>query len=414
MRRLAGATLWTLVSQALSRGSLMLASVVLARSLPPSDFAAYSYFQLTASMIAAYASMGLGASAAQMAARFSRSEADVRSPALGVLWLLSALLALVAFAAVLAFQNLLLAYDVAVAPWLLGLAVAALTMQVVPDSVVLGLEHYRPAAFASAAGGLLVLLGAAVTVGVRDAFWSMLFLVLASAVQTIGGTYVAARTVGWRVLLSSATRYANAMSEIVAISGPMLLVSLLSASASWMVGRTILARPDGLVEFTQYAIGFQWFALALVFPAALSRVLLPRMVRTMRTAGPSSESRRLVRVNLAFAAGIPLIVASVGTAAWPLLVGVYGEAFTSASGGISWYLIAAVFAAPASTVGTALIANGMHRSWLVLTATWWITLLLLVSTPVGQGSTGAGVALTASYGLLACAACGVALKHELL
>jgi O-antigen/teichoic acid export membrane protein len=134
----------------------------------------------------------------------------------------------------------------------------------------------------------------------------------------------------------------------------------------------------------------------------------------MRTAGPSSETRRLVRINCAFSAAIPLSVAGIGAAAWPLLEGVYGEAFTSARGGISWYLIAAVFAAPASTIGTALIASGMHRSWLALTALWWVTLLLLVSSPVGQGFTGAGVAMTASYALLVCAAGGVGMRHALV
>ena len=51
---------WVTTSRLLSRGSLVATSIILARNLDVQAFAAFSYFLLTISMLAVYASMGLG------------------------------------------------------------------------------------------------------------------------------------------------------------------------------------------------------------------------------------------------------------------------------------------------------------------------------------------------------------------
>ena len=64
-RVLAKNAFWALLCHVLSRGSLMLAAILLAREFETSSFAAYSYFQLTISMLATYAAMGLGVAASR-------------------------------------------------------------------------------------------------------------------------------------------------------------------------------------------------------------------------------------------------------------------------------------------------------------------------------------------------------------
>jgi hypothetical protein len=73
---LATNAVWSLLSHLLSRGSLMVAAIILARALPTPAFAAYSYFQMTVSMLAAYAALGLGVTASRYFAEVGHEQPD--------------------------------------------------------------------------------------------------------------------------------------------------------------------------------------------------------------------------------------------------------------------------------------------------------------------------------------------------
>ncbi len=82
-------TFWKLMSHVLSRGSLIVASIILARSLDQIAFAEFSYFQLTAVTVAAYAGMGLGVTASKYFAEAAVIGNARDHQALTLIWLIS-------------------------------------------------------------------------------------------------------------------------------------------------------------------------------------------------------------------------------------------------------------------------------------------------------------------------------------
>src|SRR5690606_31752242 len=66
--------------------------------------------------------------------------------------------------------------------------------------------------------------------------------------------------------------------SITKFVGPLVFITILAASSSWILGRLIL-KDYGEHTFAAYSIGLQWFALALFIPGMISRVVLPRLIR---------------------------------------------------------------------------------------------------------------------------------------
>lgn len=148
-RILATNTFWLSVSHLLSRGSLILSAIVLSRVLDIASFAAYSFFQLTISMLAAYASTGMGISASIFAAEARYEKSGKQASTLGSLWCISILLALLACVIIFFIPSAWLTADLAVPRWLLALGVLSLTLCIVPEGALLGLEKFKQAAVIS-------------------------------------------------------------------------------------------------------------------------------------------------------------------------------------------------------------------------------------------------------------------------
>lgn len=81
---------WSAAAHLLERGSLVLVSIILSRMLDTAGFAAYGYFQMTVSMLAAYAAMGLGVTSSKFFAESDQLSPGAMPP-LGTLWVLSVL-----------------------------------------------------------------------------------------------------------------------------------------------------------------------------------------------------------------------------------------------------------------------------------------------------------------------------------
>ena len=400
VRRLAANSLWSLLNHAVSRGSLMASSVILARSLPTPAFAEYSYFQLTATLWAAYASMGMGVTASRIFSTVDISS-DSRDGALaGALWKLSALLAAMAFVVVMALPVHWLQGDLQAPRTLLALAVATLTLQVVPDGALLGLERFRGALYISLCAACAIGLGVVASNSLNSPRPAMLAVLLASGIQTIAGSVLVSRVVGWRRLWGNAALTMAVTRRVLGFSGPLLVASLLSASGMWILGRIILDGPDGARQFALFTIGLQWFALAMVLPGMVSRVLLPRLMRSAHQGADRMTQAVMVRHTALLAVGLATVVAAVGMLASPYIMAAYGSRYSAATPLVFLYLGAAVASAPANTLGNAIVADGGHWRWMLLSALWWATLVGTAGLLSQGGAESGGIALAVAYSVL--------------
>lgn len=390
-------TFWSLLDHTLSRGSLMLAAVVLARMLPTPSFSAYSYFQLTVSMLAAYAALGLGVTAARQFAEVGRPE-SAAEPLLGTLWALSLAVSAAAFLGVLCIPAGWLSAGLDIPRWLLASGVAATVLGVVPAGAIQGLEHYRRAALFSAATGSILLLTAGWAAVHQSSRVAMGALVAVALLQAGLQFALAGRLLGWRQMFAAFGLRPRAVRRIASFAAPMALVSIVAASGSWAVGRIILQGDGATHAFALYAIGLQWFALAMLLPGMISRVLLPPLVRALGSARGSA--RHLTRKAVALATGLAAAMAALASAISPWLMSVYGDNYDGQPRIIAAYMAAAVVTSPATALGLAIVVSDGQWAWLGITAAGLVVLLLVATS-------GTALGMQAWAGALAHAASGL-------
>jgi O-antigen/teichoic acid export membrane protein len=400
-RVLANNAAWSLLCHATTRGSLTVAAIVLARHADTASFAAYSYFQLTISMLAAYAAMGLGVAASRFFADPETTEGNDEIPVIGTLWGLSCILA-VAISIIIALSpSEWVNAGLRVPQWLLALGALTMALGVVPGGAILGLERYRHAAVIAALSGSTVLLGSVCAVNFGQIRIAMYAMIGASLVQTCGETLVVMRALGWSRAWRGIRFRACEIRRVLNLSAPMFLVSLMSASGGWIVGRIILNGPGGQSQFALFTIGLQWFALAMVVPGMLSRVLMPRLVRAGSGITGGDASRRLVRATIVIASSIALAVGVVGVLMGHSILRLYGHRYAAAGTSvIATFLGAAVLCAPANTIGNALVARDGQWHWLLLTALWASVLVACAYAFRAQGDWAGGATYAVAYGTL--------------
>lgn len=392
---------WSLIAHLLGRGSLVVASILLARSLKTTEFAAYSYFQLTVSMLAAYSAMGMGVAASRFFAEAGHVPED-RTPPIGTLWVLSSFAGLVFALAVLGLPTSWVEGGLELPRWLLSLGVFVMTLGVVPAGGILGLERYREATLAAAAAAVIVVTGSLLAGRAGSAAGAMWAFVLASLVQTAGNAWVVVRKIGLPSLIASNRYRAQDLGKIAGFAGPMTVVSLLSASGAWVVGRIILAGNSGEQGFALYIIGLQWFSLALLLPGMLSRVILPRLIRGRLELGvpmaiaPSVLVRQGAYLTLATAIAMCLVGALLSPWLWAL----YGIDYGPGAWLIIAFMAAAIPAAPVNTLGNAILADDGQMGWLLATGVWFACLIVLAGASAPLGVWSGAIAHGIAYSLM--------------
>lgn len=382
---------WSISTHVLGRGSLVIAAILLARSFDTSAFAAYSYFQLTVSMLAAYAALGLGVTASRFFAETGHVK-DEEMPPIGTLWLLSSVVGLVFAVVILLLPSNWLNSSLDIPRWLLALGVLVMTLDVIPSGGILGLERYAFATLAAGTSALVMIIGAIVASQKGSAHIAMVVFVIASLIQTIGNTVIVLKDVGWRRLLQSAQMRQQDLKRVASFAGPMLGVSLLSASGSWFTGRIILSGPSGEHGFALYTIGLQWYALALFIPGMISRVLLPRIVRS-RLGSSANDSRILVRNGTFITLFSAMTVSFTGFLFSPWILQLYGSSYQVDRWLLGTFLIAAIPSAPVNTIGNAIVAADGQTIWFLLTFCWLVVMFITAKALQQQGALAGACAL---------------------
>lgn len=373
-RALVTNALWALLWHLLSRGSVIMAAIILARALLTPDFAAFSYFQLTVSMIAAYASLGLGITASRYFAEIGHERVGVRRAPLGTMCLVSLLISIGAALLILAIPQNWLSAGLNVPHWMLAAGVACVALGVVPSGAIIGLERYRAATLIALGYGMLVMIGAWLAARYQRPGLAMGALAIGALLQAVAQFMIVLRATGWQRINETFGLKMIDVRHVLQFAGPMFAVGLMAASGSWLVGRIILHGADGKHAFALYSIGLQWFALALVLPGMVSRVVLPRLVRAAGVA--REEARQLVRHGAALAIGTATVMTLTAVMLGPWIIEIYGPQYSAGRRFIAAYMGVGILSASANTLGNVIIANDGQIVWLLGTAAWMFVLII--------------------------------------
>ena len=364
-------------AHSISRGGLVLASVVMARGFTTEGFAAYSYFRETVVLIATYAALGLGVTATRCfaAAEVKTLEGERALP--GSLSSLSFMASALAAVAVVAIPGTWITAEFAIPRWLLAAAVGLAALEVVPINAVVGLERYRAVVLLSFVYAGVVVLAAWRSVTLGDPIVGMWGLIGGSLTQVVGSYVVVQRAIGWRAMTEGAVPRLRNLRGAFRIAGPMFATSLMVVSGNWLVGRIMLEEPDGDRIFALYAVGRQWYGLGLVIPAMVSRVLLPRLVR-IKGSGDHEDMRGLVRLSTAVATISAIVVASVVMPLGPWFLSFYGHRYSGATWLITGFMAVAAITSPARALTNPIVADDGQLSLLAFTVVWLVFLLAVL------------------------------------
>ena len=364
-----------LAAHFVSKGGIVLASVLVARRFDTEGFAAYSYFRETVVLVSTYAALGLGVTATRCFAAADRNRLVGDRVLPGSLSSLSLVASALASILVFAIPATWIMAEFAIPRWLVAVAVGISALEVVPINALVGLERYRAIVVLSLVYAVVVVGAAWRAVTDGNPLLAMGGLIAGSLVQVAGCYVVIQRAVGWRAMTEGAVPSFGNLRGALRIAGPMLGTSLMAVSGNWLVGRIMLEQPDGERVFALYAVGRQWYGLGLVIPAMVSRVLLPRLVRLKSTGSPA-DTRGLVRLSVGFTTVSAVVVALVVVPMEPWILSFYGDRYSGATWLITAFMAAAVITAPARALTNPIVADDGQLSLLAFTGGW---LLLLVA-----------------------------------
>lgn len=157
---------------------------------------------------------------------------------------------------------------------------------------------------------------------------------------------------------------------------------------------------DAQYQFAVYTIGLQWYALGLFVPGVISRVLLPRLIKG-RHGKSEQDNKILLRIGLLSTLSTAAFISVVGFFCSSELLSMYGHEYRDSGNVLRWFLVAAIFASPATTIGNAIVASNGQRCWLLISMVWIIALLLAMFLLMKYGAVGGGGSLAAASFLIA-------------
>ncbi len=390
---------WVTTSRILSRGSIVVASMVLARTLDVRSFASFSYFLLTVSMVSAYASIGLGVAANRYfvgAANADEGKSDLIYNIFG----LSVIFSLFAALIVLVIPHRLMVGTLQVPHWAIVLGVLFFSLEVVPQNGLNGLEKYYQDVILSTISAVIVVVIASIAAMSEDLNLAMLAVILGSISRFLGGSALVIRTVGYSHIMKGTINSAAHLRSIFNFSLPMFLVSLLASTGPWAVGRIIFRGSGGEHAFALYAIGLQWFSLGMFLPAAVSRISLPTLVRNFEQSRGKSIFVRQLKNGLMASVISASVVAVIGIFFSKYILLLYGKNYISQSWFVGIFLFVAIVASAAQMIGVAIVVTNNQWKWLRLNFIFVISMVVSSLYFVDMGAISGPISFMIGYSVL--------------
>lgn len=348
----------------------MLSAIFLARVLDAGEFASYAYFQLTLSMIATYGTLGLATSATKF---FAEIKGDGFSkPPIMALSVVAIAVSVLAGLLVLILPASVITANFQISTNLMAGGVISTSLVIISSAALVGLERLKEMALIALFSGAIMLVSTIEATKESSTSIAMLGIVLATASQAVLQILVVIRILSGQEFFQKNSFNRFHFKQVLGQAGPMLMVTLLASSGTWVVGRLIL-NDAGPHEFAAYAIGLQWFSIALILPGMISRVTLPRIIHANKSS--AGDTRRSVVIEAAkLTISASLFIAILGILCSRSLMAFYGGEFEDFAWMLAAFMVATVIAAPINTVANALIAADRQVAWLYMTAGWFVVL----------------------------------------
>lgn len=353
----------------MDRGGLLIAAIIVANFFSESDFAKYSYFQLTVTMLAMFLSMGFQVTASKKFAKFKYEGLDSK---VGSLWVISCLLSSIVFIVFFLIGDWFYS-GFKYSDLIFSLAIFFVMLNIVPSGAVTGLSLFRFTAVLSTLSFTLLLTGIILSGLLKDVDLSILVIMFYFMFQFILNTLVVVKNIGLKKLVNTVDLRLTQIRKIGSEIAPLVGVSIYGAISIWFLG-VIILNYNNDYQFSLFVIGVQWYALTLFFPSIISRVLMPTFVDDIYNKKTNENLMRDLGKFFIILVLISLLLSLMS----PFLIGLYGKNYDNESWILLFFIVAAIIYSPINIINNYLIAKGMHKIVFFNMSIWFGSLVIFI------------------------------------
>ena len=399
-QRLFGSFAWNSIGAVVSRGSLLLANILVARIVGLTPFGEFLIVTSAILSVSVLADLGLGLTATKYIAEYQKASPEKIGSLLVFLVLAVLLSGLSIGSGLFFYANEVAAYlDAPQLEHLIKIS-SLLPLFLAGSSLgaglIAGLEQFKQLASINIVMGvsnLVVICIGASLAGIEGVLWANLILSILNVILVV---YILGECLkGFGVVLKP--RFLKyEFKKIISFTLPALLIGLTYGPATFYCNALLVKADNGFEQMAILGASMQWFAVALFFPASLAAVVLP--VSSSLAASYSNDLFRAMVIKVikfSFLLSMPpLILISIFSTR---IMGLYGDGFSEGGDVLMVTIVSVVFVSMQMSIGNCLSAKGKVWGQLVLNIFQVLIFIALTKIWIEDGAYGLALAKTISY-----------------
>lgn len=397
-KKIVRGSFWSLLGTFISKGLLLLSSIIVARILGPEIYGEAGIIRSTVNMFTAFAGMGLGLTATKYIAEHKK---DNIQKALKIITLSN----IVAFLSGLIFSVLIVIFSSKIAvqinaPHLINeIKIGALmlffnSLNGVQNGILAGFEDFKSIAKNNLWAGIISFFIQIIATYIWGLMGAIIGFGINFFILWILNKYSISRIVNSRNKIKIWDK--SLLTEVRILwkfSLPAVLSGIMVGPITWVCNALLVNQSNGYSQMALFDIANQWRMTILFIPIALSQIILPMLSSSLKD---KSNYQIIFQKNLKLNILISSIMFLIITIASPLISNFYGEDFQNIKLPLIIMSLSTILIAINNVIGQVIASQG--RMWIgfFLNLLWAIVLVISAYITIGIYELGA-IGMVLSY-----------------
>lgn len=401
--RLARGTFWILCGAMISRGSMLVASIFVARILGRTTFGEFGMIRYTISTIGVFAGFGLGQTATKYVAELHKKD-TLRT---GRIIALSEVFAV-------GLSLIVSVVLVALAPWLavrtinaphlthlLQIGALILFFESVTGAqtgILAGLEAFKSIAQINVIVGLLSLPG--IVMGAY--FYGLIGAICAVGISLCVNAFLNHQSIRIECRRRNLNPdFKGCMSEwklITKYSVPAALTSIMMGPTNWICASFLVNHPGGYDQMGVLSAANQLSTVVLFLPGMLGQALMPLLSEQLGDNN-KTKSRRLLMAAIKLNLLIVIPPITLGIMLSRFVMGIYGKGFVDGWSTLAIVLLTSGLMAFRDPAKQSMAASGFMWVDFVMNSVWACICIVLSTMLVAYGALGIAIARAIAFSI---------------
>ena len=401
--RMVRGAFWSLGGAVISRGLMLIASILVARMLGREVYGEYGMIRTTVNMFLVFAGFGLGMTATKHVAECWETDPARAGRIMAISGLFAVGTGTIVAVGLYVFAPWVATHTIN-APYLIGeLRIGAFILLLnavngAQTGALAGFEAFKSIAKVNLWTGLAsfpLLLGGAYWGGLRGAVWALAGNMAIS--WLLNHLALRRESAHHKVPFSSKGCFAE-WPILWRFSLPAALGGIMVSPVLWACSAMLVNQPDGYGQMGLFDAANQWRMAILFIPGVIGQIVLP-MLSNLNGLDDQLRYQKALKYNAFITGGVALAVALPVALLAPSIMRSYGPGFEEGSLALVLLAISTVLVALNTVVGQAIASKG--RMWIgFLFNLMWAIFLLVCSyyfIKKGYGVNGLAMASIIAY-----------------